>query len=907
MPSIYGGGSSGGRSKFRASNSGSGSETKKGSPSVFSRVMDILSRGQYMSAGGANSVVQTLQGKQLEHGSGFGAMSKGFGRAVSGKDKMNYSDVMKNAGIKNKWALGIGGLTGDILLDPTTYAGVGLTKIPGGVAKSAKVVKGIKGAEKAVSAVKDTEEALKLAKRTSQVIKSTKGATEVGKEVKLSTKILEKMKAAETAAAKSKQVVRGSDTIADAQRAAQKIIDAAESTAKVTSKAAPPVGDLLKLTAMPGKVATGASKGGNALKGIEAAAHAPSLFDDLIEGAGKAATGSTAIPKTAGAAADVGVAVHAAPLRTAAVEFGKAIPELEKLDPVRRALAFKVLGKPIVQSEKAYDAAAKVLRPLGASEPAQLLSRSFRTAHGLLPEVHQLQRESVGIGRQNVAAKAREAQEVYKGVTKQDQKKIYEAIQGTEVDGLVSRVEDLSPELQKVAKWTQEQLNDLVRGGDQTLPGMQGAAKFEDISAYKGGKPHDRAPQALVAQYDKVVRKDAYQTFAETVKHRFPNNPEVEASLKRSRDIFGVDGEVSAKWVHYVDNAMTHWKRWNTTYRPGFHTRNMLGDLFNANLAKTDFRRFADSAKVLKNAGKESGGGVIKIGRKEYSPQAVEGFYKRGGLETSFIETEVAGGAQNRVGKMLTNVGDQREKYTRMATFISALDKSLKKGKSMETAISEAATTVRKYHFDYTDLTPIERKLKQFIPFYTYTRKELPVLLEHTLTSPGKMIVPGKAGSAIETLLGVERDPNDPFPGIEGMLPDYMKNQQLIQRGNNKVFKPGMPTDMLSMLNPKEFVKQQFGNLTPVIKAPYELSTGESLPQGYNIKKKETGTPEFLARYAASYGPYGNLARDSKSPISERMLNLMTGAGSSTVRAESSSKSKGRSSSKSRSKKRSIY
>ncbi len=108
--SIHGGGGSrsGGRRKSGGSIHGGGISTfvpdvakKNGSPSNFSRVMSVLSRGQYISAGLADAVTKTVQGKSLANKRGesktLGDALDNFYAAASGKDKISYSDVLGTA------------------------------------------------------------------------------------------------------------------------------------------------------------------------------------------------------------------------------------------------------------------------------------------------------------------------------------------------------------------------------------------------------------------------------------------------------------------------------------------------------------------------------------------------------------------------------------------------------------------------------------------------------------------------------------------------------------------------------------------------------------------------------------------------------------------------------------------
>lgn len=982
-----------------------GSPSSSSGPSVFSRIMDILSRGNYAAAG-------AVKGGMGPEGTRRGAdqfsmdVPKGFWAGFSGKKKNSFQEIVPQVGItrgtNNRVAMGIEGFLYDVLLDPTNALGVGIAKAP------AKTVAALKSTDKALD-VADT--AKDIAKTVKQAEDITKAVPDVAETVTTSERVVRGLKLEEQARKleqtgkfdESEELFKIADDVAEEAastlptvgRGKWKILTAAESeggstvgklpgpkrsikpsdidpklkaaietvqeimkragqpvsygkstflddileslakvepvltktgklnqgatSAKImaalrkiekvqnAAKAAavpPPAAEKLWSRAIPGvSVGIKTERGAKVLEALEKGAQ-PSLFGDDALDVGRATRTAPAPPQTI--PKRPGPVVDTTPGLAGLTDMGA---------PISRALEIRLLGKGVVKSEKAYEGLAKLLRPIGATQPAQTLSASFRTAHGLLPEVHNLQRIYSGQGRQVVADKATEINKIFAGgdvaagvkyprVDKAGQKRIYEAIQaGTDEFGV--RAVDLLPaELKIPAQYMQVELaklSDLGRRTDDNLldidvpvtPESARNAKFEEIPQWRGAKKadgtprtFDRAPQAFIAQYDRAVRKQYFEKFAQQVEKRFPEkSAEMMGNMKKAREVFGVDGDVSSSWKHYMDTVQSPWKRWVTQYRPGFHIRNMLGDTFNAYLAGTRAQRFIDAGKVLAyNMGKKIEGATVKMGRRSFGLDEIETLYRKAGLETSFIETEVIGASRRKIGHAITQGSQQREKYVRMATFIDSMDKALARSVSIEKATEEAAFRVRKFHFDYTDLTPFERKLRTFIPFYTYTRKELPLLLEQTLANPGKIVNTQKAGSALETMLGVESDPDNPFPGIEGLMPEYMRDQQFIQRGNNKVFTPGLPTDMLGMLGPRSFVKEQAGGMAPLIKGPLELASGKSFPLGYNLRKKDQSESEMLARYMAAYLPYGNFARDSKSPLSERLLNMLTGVGSKTVR-----------------------
>ena len=76
--------------------------------------------------------------------------------------------------------------------------------------------------------------------------------------------------------------------------------------------------------------------------------------------------------------------------------------------------------------------------------------------------------------------------------------------------------------------------------------------------------------------------------------------------------------------------------------------------------------------------------------------------------------------------------------------------------------LDEALNQVYKYHFDYTDLTAAEVAAKQFIPFWTWQRRALPMLIESVARNP-------KAWNRISNFKGEMELHSEE----EGLVPDY--------------------------------------------------------------------------------------------------------------------------------------
>lgn len=568
-----------------------------------------------------------------------------------------------------------------------------------------------------------------------------------------------------------------------------------------------------------------------------------------------------------------------------------------------RPLELRLGSRPIAQSQVAGNVLARAGRPVAQSRPAQLLGQTFVPGFGMPAGTHALERQFAGKTRARVDEKASEVREYMRGLTAEQDKLLRRAINENRLDTLDDKLRPVG-DYMKAELRSMENVDDKISKLEGRLGIAQGkverartpktraaheakatkiatkieeAGKFQDYFPYRGAdKPFDRASTNLLVQYEDFMRRKSYADFLDEVDKRF--GPEVKAELgqhqKRLHEVFGVRGENSAAWQHYFNVAQGHWKRYVTAYRPGFHVRNMLGDGFNNFLVGVDVRRYGDAGRILRSGSR--GDVRISVGKKgeTYSAAEMDQFYKDAGLETAYLRADEIERPTRGVGAAVTRAGDAREKFMRMANFVDAFDKARRKGLSMDDAISEAGQRVRRYNFDYTDLTPAERKLRMFIPFYTYTRKELPLLLEHTFSSPGKILTVPKGQRAIQELLGVENDPDDPFPGLSEALPDWLREATPpVQLGSDRVLTPGPPTDILQMTNPLNAVRETAGMVSPFLTTPLEVATGRSFPEGYPQNQP-------LSRYLVSqFAPWGNLAREGPTPIRERVINALTGAG----------------------------
>jgi len=139
--------------------------------------------------------------------------------------------------------------------------------------------------------------------------------------------------------------------------------------------------------------------------------------------------------------------------------------------------------------------------------------------------------------------------------------------------------------------------------------------------------------------------------------------------------------------------------------------------------------------------------------------------------------------------------GQKMENNGRMAHFIQKRLDGLDAGSS--------AASVKRFLFDYTELTPFERDyLKAVIPFYTWSRKNIPLQIEQIIKQPERYARIPKAMNAIENISG----DNDMIP-----KPDYFDEinaTRLPWNSNNQpmYLAQDLPFQDLNKMNMKDFL-----------------------------------------------------------------------------------------------------
>jgi hypothetical protein len=340
--------------------------------------------------------------------------------------------------------------------------------------------------------------------------------------------------------------------------------------------------------------------------------------------------------------------------------------------------------------------------------------------------------------------------------------------------------------------------------------------------------------------------------------------------------------------VKVYDKFLNTWKG-VTLVSPGFHLRNMFGNMFNSyaigmdtvaqskylGVAMTELDQFSKIGKKL-----AQGLDISPAERKLFD--TVRGYFEHGASQThrgirDLEQLKEATSAAAKGGKIKTgynnllkfnfNVAEKIDDVQRYALYRWSFDKT--------NDVNKAARTVSEALFDYSHLTPFEKNyMKRIFPFYTFMKNNFIFQAKNIFANPKQYARAGRAYNyAIENLSGYSQDD----------LPEYATENMWLPLpiSVNKNDKEGIAflKANLPLSDFTEFVENPFRkgvtSLTAPVKLIIEFGAGRDLftgaplqafPGQKNAMESGTGVLSGLRDQR------GNLTI-SQSPLFQKIIN----------------------------------
>jgi hypothetical protein len=450
----------------------------------------------------------------------------------------------------------------------------------------------------------------------------------------------------------------------------------------------------------------------------------------------------------------------------------------------------------------------------------------------------------------------------------------------------------------------QKGLEDLLDSADDDV--RSGATELKGLLA--GNEAKGMELLDITAQADNPNINKAVQELAKN-KHKIHVLPEeVATELNRVRNGMGY-GTPIGPVLKVFDGVQNWWKAWTLGIFPAYHARNIVGNVHNNALAGVyNPDHYARAMRIqslgydaikrrklqgnLENFFKTPVQGVAKSLQNQAlrlpnvgDEQAVlEAAYRFGVVDQGLfgadipkeLMNEIQGGTwrgtltfSRRSKPLLAGraVGSFFENNARMAHFVAKVDEGVAAAKAagiditpvmLDQIYENASLSVKKFLFDYQDLTGAERNiLKRVFPFYTWTRKNLPLQLENLIKQPGKGagIEKARQGAFTATDPREDRSPEE-WGGLEQKyLSDFIKDNY---GARTRILKDGTEEyltiagwlpfgDLIRMSDPAKFADEAVGMTSPILKTPYELTTNNNL-FFENMIERTAGEKEMFLR-----------------------------------------------------------
>ena len=298
-------------------------------------------------------------------------------------------------------------------------------------------------------------------------------------------------------------------------------------------------------------------------------------------------------------------------------------------------------------------------------------------------------------------------------------------------------------------------------------------------------------------------------------------------------------------FLNFYDAIQNNWKVTTLFAFPAYHARNVVGNVWNNFLAGIKNPRYFEEARRFQRAVPDTKE-TFNFGGRTYTHSEMSEQLQNWGISDQFKAFLALGDEalikENKlllekvpgIGQVLglgKKVGGFIEDNARIGHFFAKLDKGLK--------VSDAAMSVKKYLFNYNDLTKFEQSvLRRVAPFYAWTRFNIPLQIRGIVERPEMYAALGDITEAVERGTPKPRDEDK-------LVAEWMKENSAVrvrenESGNpeyflmggwipaadiNRVFAP--IGEMLSMLGPLKVTAEMYFNKDAFLGRDIENFPGE--------------------------------------------------------------------------------
>ena len=333
------------------------------------------------------------------------------------------------------------------------------------------------------------------------------------------------------------------------------------------------------------------------------------------------------------------------------------------------------------------------------------------------------------------------------------------------------------------------------------------------------------------------------------------------------------------EFLKFWDDIQTGWKKWSLGIRPAYHTRNAVGNVLNAYTIAgvSNPAVYGAAAKLQWKARRGTLSSTDEVHGTGMTEREVWDAMNDNGVNaphqygldvqrTTEQEMEALAGYKPGIGQRARTLGTESgitgklvkggfafggtiEGNARIAVFLDKLRKAKNPNSSMKfydsttggkvmvgkdgikgksatgrnnfsdwDRVKYASQEVKKALFDYTDLSRVERDyFKRLIPFYTWTRKNVPAQLESLVKNPQRLEKLEIARQNVEGDARPEGDDISPF--WRGRVPIFLSKENGRVRKVISMLNYAPVADIERLGSPKDMLEEM---ISPLIKEPFE-------------------------------------------------------------------------------------
>lgn len=322
-------------------------------------------------------------------------------------------------------------------------------------------------------------------------------------------------------------------------------------------------------------------------------------------------------------------------------------------------------------------------------------------------------------------------------------------------------------------------------------------------------------------------------------------HPDVLKGLKRIDDIFTAEG--MNKFVRNVNAITDIFRAGVTTFKFSHYRNNIIGNVINNMAAGVKPSEYVQAGKMLQR---------LRAGKLTAGDQAIiYSAYKHNVINGGFVTDMLHGGgltfkdptslekvaklvSNNKVAKGMRGKMEQIDDVARLGNYINGL----KKFGDAE----KAAKQVRTYLFNYNEMTNMDRTMRMMIPFWNWTKRNIPLQMKNILERPAIAV-------------NFEKTKDQFNNGQDGA--DWQKDSGIKLPFLDYYTTLPSPTDDLKQLgNPLGLIS----SLNPVAKMGIEMAANKNLYTGKPIsygeqKIQAKDIPAYVAKNFGVAGDIGSL------------------------------------------------